>query len=68
MELQGEYLGLNIIVSIARYLSNDSIYYNPEQPRLRCNDHINNLVVQAFLFGHKEDNCEGFDNTNISDK
>ncbi len=34
------------------------IYYDPRQRRLRCNGHIINLAVQAFLFGKNVNDYE----------
>lgn len=52
-----------LIQNIARSLQRDGILFNPEQRRLRCTGHIINLVVQAFLFGKKEDDYKTFNET-----
>ena len=43
-----------------------SISYDLYYRRLRCNGHIINLIVQAFLFGQEEDDYKDFNNDNTS--
>ena len=40
-----------LISVIAEALREEGVFYDPQQRRLRCNGHIINLAVQAFLFG-----------------
>lgn len=40
-----------LVAHVASALNQDGVKYNAEERRLRCNGHIINLVVQAFLFG-----------------
>ena len=46
---------------IADSLYKSNIAYNPKQRRLRCNSHVINLMVQAFLFGKDITNYKEFD-------
>lgn len=43
---------------VAFALQEHGIYYNPGERRLRCNGHIINLSVQAFLFGRAVNDYE----------
>ena len=43
----------DLVLHVASVLTADGIQYNPQHRRLRCNGHVINLVVQAFLFGEK---------------
>ena len=38
-------------------MEKDGILYDAKQHRLRCNGHIINLSVQAFLFGKMHQRC-----------
>lgn len=40
-----------LIAAIATSLNDEGVSYNAIQRRLRCNGHVINLAVQAFLFG-----------------
>ncbi len=44
-----------LVQTIAQSINNENtgLPWNPEQRRLRCNGHVINLVIQAFLFGTK---------------
>ena len=48
----------SLITAIAASLSDEGVLYNAEQRRLRCNGHVINLAVQAFLFGKTVDDYE----------
>lgn len=45
-----------IIDFISTDLKEESIAYDTQQHRLRCNSHIINLTVSAFLYGKHPDN------------
>ena len=47
-----------LIEHIAAGLKDDGIIYDHRQKRLRCNGHVINLAVQAFLFGQEVDDYE----------
>ena len=47
-----------LVKDIAKSLRQDGVLYNPIQRRFRCNGHIINLVVKAFLFGKQEADYE----------
>ena len=55
-----------LIESIARSQEIHGICYDPYHRRLRCNGHIINLIVQAFLFGQEEDDYFDDDDDVIS--
>ena len=40
-----------LINAVAASLNNEGVLYNASHRRLRCNGHVINLAVQAFLFG-----------------
>lgn len=44
-----------------KQFSSDGMEYDSKQHRLRCNGHIINLSVQAFLFGEQREEAEGED-------
>lgn len=44
-----------LVDTVANSLQGEGIYYNSSQHRLRCNGHIINLAVSAFLFGKHPD-------------
>ena len=50
-----------LVDHIADSLHESNIAYDPKQRRLRCNGHVINLVVQAFLFGKDIADYEEFD-------
>lgn len=47
-----------LIQTVAASLNEEGVAYNADQRRLRCNGHIINLAVQAFLFGKSVDDYE----------
>ena len=47
-----------LIDAIAQSLHSEGVQYNAQQRRLRCNGHVINLAVQAFLFGRTVDDYE----------
>ena len=53
-------IGINdtLINVIATSLNNKGVSYDPLERRLRCNGHVINLAVQAFLFGQTVDDYE----------
>lgn len=53
-------VGINdtLINAIATSLNDEGVLYNAEHRRLRCNGHVINLAVQAFLFGNAVDDYE----------
>jgi len=55
-----------LIKAVADSLALDNIAYDSDHRRLRCNGHIINLVVQAFLFGAEEDDHEEPNENTIS--
>lgn len=55
-----------LIAFVADALHQDGVYYNAVQRRLRCNGHIINLAVQAFLFGKTVDDYEYPENLALS--
>ncbi len=55
-----------LIEAVADSLALDNIAYDSDHRRLRCNGHIINLVVQAFLFGAEEDDHEEPNENTIS--
>ena len=52
-----------LIERVAESLQESNIAYDGDTHRLRCNGHIINLVVQAFLFGKEVDDYEAEDET-----
>ena len=58
-----------LVEHIAESLRQDGVLYDPIQRRLRCNGHIINLVVKAFLSGKQEADYEDNDGADrLSDK
>ena len=51
-----------LISAIATSLNNEGVPYNAEERRLRCNGHVINLAVQAFLFGKAVNDYEYLEN------
>ncbi len=51
-----------LVQTIARSINNENtgLPWNPEQRRLRCNGHVINLVIQAFLFGAEQPDHDKF--------
>lgn len=47
-----------LIREVAEALKDEGVYYNYRERRLRCNGHIINLSVQAFLFGKQVDDYD----------
>ncbi len=47
-----------LISVIADTLREEGVFYDATQRRLRCNGHVINLAVQAFLFGQTVDDYE----------
>lgn len=47
-----------LVAFIADMLKEEGVFYNYIQHRLRCNGHVINLGVQAFLFGKVVDDYE----------
>lgn len=47
-----------LIREVAEALKDKGVYYNYRERRLRCNGHIINLSVQAFLFGKQVDDYD----------
>ena len=48
----------SLVAHVADVLNSDGIIYDAKQRRLRCNGHVINLVVQAFLFGDRVNDYE----------
>ena len=55
-----------LIATIAASLHAEGVSYDAKQRRLRCNGHVINLAVQAFLFGQAVDDYEYPENLAIS--
>ena len=51
-----------LIKVIANTLGDQGVQYDAEQRHLRCNGHVINLAVQAFLFGKTVDDYEYLEN------
>ena len=47
-----------LIATVATTLNQEGVFYDAQQRRLRCNGHVINLAVQAFLFGKTVDDYE----------
>ena len=56
----------SLIKIIATSLNEEGVPYNAVQRRLRCNGHVINLAVQAFLFGNTVDDYEYSENEAVS--
>ena len=55
-----------LIRTVAREINTtDGVSYNPERRRLRCNGHVINLSVRAFLFGKASDDVDYIEWTSI---
>lgn len=52
------YCNDKLIQAVANSLEEDGFYYDCQQRSLRCNDHVVDLAIQAFLFGNVEDDYE----------
>ncbi len=55
-----------LISVIAEALREEGVLYDPQQRRLRCNGHVINLAVQAFLFGQTVDDYEYTETDTVS--
>ena len=55
-----------LIAIIAASLNDEGVSYDAKQRRLRCNGHVINLSVQAFLFGKTVDDYEYSENETVS--
>ncbi len=56
----------SLIAVIADALRDQGVLYNTQERRLRCNGHVINLAVQAFLFRKTVNNYEYAENLAIS--
>ncbi len=64
--IDNAYQNNSLIVVIADALRNQGVLYNAQERRLRYNDHVINLAVQAFLFRKTVNNYEYTENLAIS--
>lgn len=55
-----------LIAAVASSLNDQGVSYDPIQRRLRCNGHVINLAVQAFLFGQTVNDFEFPENNSES--
>ena len=51
-----------LIAAVATALNEEGVFYDAQQRRLRCNGHVLNLAVQAFLFGKTVNDYEFLEN------
>ena len=54
-----------LIETVSAALLKEGVIYDVDQHRLRCNGHVINLAVQAFLFGQVVDDYDFSDDENL---
>ena len=66
MVMDNSHTNDTLIAIIAASLNDEGVSYDAKQRRLRCNGHVINFSVQAFLFGQTVDDYEYSENETVS--